>query len=73
MNSLILRQIIKEMINVSGINQILNSVGASSYVSKGTITEDTSDFIPSGICSTVSVRHEGECPVQKYGLKKGGK
>lgn len=34
------------------------------------------DSIPSGICSTISVRHEGECPVQKYGLrkkKKGGR
>lgn len=28
------------------------------------------DSIPSGICSTISVRHEGECPVQKYGLRK---
>lgn len=27
-------------------------------------------FVPSGVCSTVSVRHEGERPVQKYGLKK---
>lgn len=28
-----------------------------------------SSFIPSGICSTVSMRHEGERPVQKYRLK----
>lgn len=27
-------------------------------------------YLPSGICSTISVRHEGECPVQKYGLRK---
>lgn len=29
-----------------------------------------STFIPSGVCSTVSMTHEGECPVQKYGLKR---
>lgn len=25
-------------------------------------------FLPPGICSAISVRHEGERPVQKYGL-----
>ena len=26
--------------------------------------------LPFGICSSVSVSHEGQCPVQKYGLKQ---
>lgn len=31
-------------------------------------SKNTLDSLPSGICSTISMRHEGEGPVQKNGL-----